>query len=130
MKLTIYFDGSCNLEENKIGIGVVILRKGRVLKKISKEAGSGTNNVAEYAALIVGLKEAKKLGAKEVEIVGDSQLVVNQIKGEYKVKAPHLKPLYSKLISLLKDFKKVKIRWVPRKKNIANKLAYLAIKGG
>ena len=111
------------------GIGAVIKDiKGNVIKKISKFIGIATNNSAEYQALILALETAKKLGAEEISLYADSELLVKQIKGEYKIKSEGLKPLYHKAVNILKDFKSYGIMHIKREKNKeADELANQAI---
>lgn len=79
--------------------------------------GEATNNVAEYRALLLGLELAKRLGAAEVEVVNDSELVARQIGGQYKVKQAHLKPLHQEAMAALRDFGGWSVRSVPRADN-------------
>ena len=76
-----------------------------------------TNNVAEYRAVLSGLERAQGLGADEVEIVGDSELVARQLSGDYKVKHPAMKPLYEQAQAQLESFRSWRIRTVPRAEN-------------
>lgn len=128
MELTIYTDGGCYPNPGKMGIGVVIYKDETILKKISKNLGKGTNNIAEYEALVHGLEEALKLGATTVNIFSDSDLMVNQIKGNYKVKPEHLKRLKEKALQLLNRFDSFEISHIPRERNsMANKLSVRGI---
>jgi ribonuclease HI len=77
-----------------MGIGVVLLENGKKIKEISKRLGKGTNNIAEWSALIEGLKLAKAHGCRELEVRGDSQLIIRQITGRYMVKSQNLIPLH------------------------------------
>jgi ribonuclease HI len=88
-----------------------------VLDEASEFLGVATNNVAEYRGLLLGLARAKALGADEVEVVNDSELVAKQINGEYKVKHAAMRPLYAEAIQALRDFERWSIRSVPRAKN-------------
>ena len=81
--------------------------------------GRATNNVAEYRALIFGIEKAAELGATEVELVGDSELIVKQVRGEYRVKDAGLKPLHSAAQTALGDFAEWTIRHVKREQNAA-----------
>ncbi|MFN3804961.1 MAG: ribonuclease HI [Pyrobaculum sp.] len=116
--LEIYFDGAC--QPDGVGTyGFVITRGGR---KLYGEGGVAcpkdcTNNYAEYTALVKALEKALELGADCIHIFGDSQLVVRQIAGLYKVRAPHLKPLYARARELLQKFRHHEVSWVPRGKN-------------
>lgn len=91
MKLTIQTDGGARGNPGPAGIGVVILdESGKVLEEHAKYLGKTTNNQAEYQAAILGLQRAVALGAKSAEVVADSELLVKQARGEYKVKNPDL----------------------------------------
>jgi ribonuclease HI len=79
--------------------------------------GETTNNVAEYRALLLGLELAKQVGATEVEVINDSELVARQIGGQYKVKQAHLKPLFQEATAALRSFDGWSVRNVPRAEN-------------
>ena len=79
--------------------------------------GEATNNVAEYRALLRGLERARELGATEVEVVNDSELVARQVQGAYKVKHPGLRPLYDQAMEALRGFERWSVRSVPRAQN-------------
>ncbi len=119
MKAEIYCDGACSGNPGESGVGVVIYFKDGIDKElmISEYIGRATNNIAEYSALIRGLEEAASAGAGEVSVFMDSELVVKQIKGEYKVKNPGLKPLWTKAIGLLQRFEKISIAHIRRELN-------------
>jgi ribonuclease HI len=90
---------------------------GEELGRANDYIGEATNNTAEYRALLLGLDQAKSLGAREVEIVNDSQLVERQVRGEYKVRKPELKLLHQEALTSLKGFDRWSIRSVPREEN-------------
>ncbi len=90
---------------------------GGVLAERSKTIGEATNNVAEYRALLLGIDLAKELGADEVEFVGDSKLIVEQVKGNWKVKQEHLRPLHTKARDALRGLGTWSIRHVKRDEN-------------
>jgi ribonuclease HI len=90
---------------------------GTVLAEQAETIGEATNNVAEYRALLLGIDVAKDLGADEVELVGDSKLIVEQVRGNYKVKQEHLRPLHTKVKSELVGFSDWSIRHVKRDEN-------------
>lgn len=90
---------------------------GEVLAERSKTIGDATNNVAEYRALLLGIELARELGADEVEFVGDSKLIVEQVKGNWKVKQEHLRPLHTKSKDALRDLGTWSIRHVKREEN-------------
>jgi len=111
-KVRIYTDGGARGNPGPAGIGVVVLsldqgQEGEALAKISNYIGETTNNQAEYKAVIAGLERAIELGADEVEIVSDSELLVKQCNGEYKVKDPDLAQLFMKVWNLRQNFKNV-----------------------
>ncbi len=119
MKVNVYCDGASRNNPGDAGIGVVI--KSGDNKKVLLEAadyiGQTTNNVAEYMALIRGLEEALILGAKEASFFCDSELLVKQMNGEYKVKNEGLRPLYLHARSLASKFKTFTIKHVYREHN-------------
>jgi ribonuclease HI len=91
--------------------------KGKEISNISKSIGIASNNVAEYTALLEGLKLAYREGYREISIKMDSELVVKQIQGKYKVKHPDLKKLYEKVIREIKNFHDFEINHIPRLEN-------------
>jgi len=96
MKLTVHVDGGARGNPGPAAIAAVIRDEdGEVIHEVHETIGRATNNVAEYRALILGIERAAELGASELELVGDSELVVKQVRGEYKVKDAGLKPLHS-----------------------------------
>jgi ribonuclease HI len=90
-----------------------------VLEELGERIGLATNNVAEYRAVLRGLERAKALGASEVELIGDSELVARQLTGAYKVKHPAMKALHAEAQSALSGFERWRIRTVPRAQNAA-----------
>jgi len=129
-ELIIYTDGCSKGNPGSAGIGIVMYNKsGEVAKKISRYIGMATNNYAEYTALKIALEEAYNMGARRVRLFLDSELVVRQLKGEYKIKSEDLKPLYESVTYLLKKFDYYEINHVNREFNKeADKLANLALK--
>src|SRR5689334_19553614 len=127
--LTLEFDGGSRGNPGPAGIGVVVrTADGTAVVTLGRFIGKATNNVAEYRALITGLREAKKLGARQVYIRGDSELIIKQIKGIYKVKHPDMRVLYDEATSVLEEFDGYKIDHNLRHKNeLADKLANLAM---
>ncbi len=128
-RITLHFDGGSRGNPGPAGIGVVLrAQDGTALVTLGRFIGRVTNNVAEYRALIAAMQEAQKLGAKKVLICGDSELIVKQMRGEYKVKNPDLRVLYEEAQALLHQFDEVKIEHNLRHKNVlADKLANLAM---
>ena len=125
----IFSDGACSGNPGPAGIGVVIRKDGKKVREVSEAIGQATNNIAEYRAFIRGLVEAKALGAEHVQLRTDSQLLFYQLKGEYKVKHANMKPLHEEALLLLKSFKKVECKVVPREENKdADLLATSALK--
>lgn len=129
-KVILYADGSCKGNPGEGGAGVVIKdEQAKPLSHIKRYLGSVTNNIAEYQALILGLQEAKRLGSQEVEIYLDSELVVNQINGVYRVKDSKLKTLEGEVRGLLRHFARWIIRHIPREENReADRLAREAVR--
>jgi ribonuclease HI len=127
--LTLQFDGGSRGNPGPAGIGVVIRAEdGTAIVTLGRFIGRATNNVAEYRALITAMEEAKKLGAKKVVIRGDSELVVKQMLGQYRVKNADLKELYAEAQAVIKQFDQAKIEHNLREKNaLADKLANLAM---
>jgi ribonuclease HI len=91
--------------------------EGQVLADRAETIGDATNNVAEYKALLLGIDLARELEAEETEFIGDSELIVRQVRGEYKVKKADLKPLHAAALAALKELPKWSIRNVPRELN-------------
>ena len=127
--LTIEFDGGSRGNPGPAGIGVVVRAQDRTpLVTLGRFIGRATNNVAEYRALITAMQEAKKLGARKILIRGDSELIVRQMTGVYKVKHPDMKVLYEEAQDLLHEFDAAKFEHNLRDKNeLADKLANLAM---
>ena len=131
-ELVIYVDGASRGNPGRAGAGAVIKdAKGGIVKKLTRDLGSATNNVAEYEALILALEEALILApGSGVSVFADSELVVKQIRGEYKVKNETLKGLHAIAAKLTSAFPSFKITHIPREKNKeADKLANQAIDG-
>ncbi|MEK7165068.1 MAG: ribonuclease HI family protein [Patescibacteria group bacterium] len=118
MKLTIYTDGGARGNPGPAGIGVVLYNKKKeVVKEVSEYIGETTNNQAEYRALLRGLEEAKKTKATEVNIFMDSELVIKQLKQEYKVRDQELGKVFIKVWNLLQGFSDYSLKHVLRHKN-------------
>jgi ribonuclease HI len=96
---------------------VVTDASGEMLAERAETIGEATNNVAEYRALLLGIELAKELDADEVEFVGDSMLIVEQVRGNWKVKQEHLRPLHTKVRDALRDLESWSIRHVKRGEN-------------
>ncbi len=127
MRFRAYIDGAARGNPGPAGAGVYIEAEGdRPAEELYQALGETTNNVAEYRALLLALRRAQELGAQAVEIVSDSLLLVQQVNGVFKIKAPHLIPLVSDAIRKAKSFRRFSIRHVSREKNRkADRLANL-----
>ena len=127
--ITIRFDGGSRGNPGPAGIGVVLLAQDNTpLVTVGRFIGRATNNVAEYKALITGLEEAKRIGARKVIIRGDSELIVKQMNGQYRVKNADLRPLYERAQDLMDEFEVAKIEHTYREDNsLADRLANLAM---
>ncbi len=126
-KAILHTDGGARGNPGPAGIGVV-LKVGDNEKKFKKYIGESTNNQAEYQALILGLTEAIKIGAEEIDCYLDSELVVKQLNNEYRVKNEGLAPLFIKVFNLKQKFKKIKFIHIFREDNKeADKLVNEAI---
>jgi ribonuclease HI len=118
MVYTLKFDGCCYPNPGKMGIGAVILNDDNdKIIEISEKAGNGTNNQAEYLAIIRGLEELSKIYSGRLIIKGDSQLAIKQLKGEWKVKDKDLKPLFEKVKDLEEKFQSIEYNWINREEN-------------
>jgi ribonuclease HI len=120
-------DGAARGNPGPAGAGVHIEAvDGRPAEELFEALGKATNNVAEYSALLLALARAAELKAETVEILSDSLLLVQQVNGVFKVKAPHLIPLVSDAVRRAKQFRRFSIRHIPREKNgLADRLANL-----
>lgn len=118
MKLVIHVDGGSRGNPGPAAVAAVLSTPdGEVVADAKETIGIASNNVAEYKALLLGLQRAKELGASEVEVVNDSELIQKQINGQYKVKHPDMKPLYAESLKALGDFDSWLVRSVPRAQN-------------
>lgn len=115
---TIHTDGGARGNPGPAAIGVVIENNGKIVEEISQPIGETTNNQAEYQAVHAALQAALALGAKRVELFADSELIVKQLRGEYKVKNPELGPWYVKIHSLVNQIGHVTFTPIAREKNI------------
>ena len=118
MRLVVHVDGGARGNPGPAAIGVVTSTPdGEVVDELAEPIGEATNNVAEYRALLRGLERARELGATEVALVNDSELVARQVQGAYKVKHPGLRPLYDQAMEALRGFERWSVRSVPRAQN-------------
>ena len=127
--VNLYTDGACRGNPGQGGAGVVLVdESGEVVATVKRSLGHCTNNIAEYRALIIGLEETLKKRYGQLNIFLDSELLVNQIKGSYKVKNETLKGLMSEVRKLLSYFDGYTVKHIDRSQNhIADRLANEAI---
>ena len=118
MELTIFTDGASQGNPGHAGIGVVVLdSKGKKIREVSQYIGQASNNVAEYTAVIIGLIEAVSSKSKKVTLKTDSELVVRQLNGVYKVKSDNIKTLFIIASNLKKLFNNLSITHISRELN-------------
>ena len=118
MKVVVHVDGGARGNPGPAAAGAVVFTAdGQPLADAAESIGVATNNVAEYRGLLLGLKLARDLGARAVEVVNDSELVARQVNGVYKVKHPDMKPLHAAALRALGQFERWSIRSVPRAQN-------------
>jgi ribonuclease HI len=118
LKLVIHVDGGSRGNPGPAAAGAVLRTTDGVgVDAASRTIGRASNNVAEYQAVLLGLERARALGATEVELVNDSELIAKQLNGRYKVKHVDMKPLYARARAALGDFERWSIRSVPRAQN-------------
>ena len=119
-RLRVYSDGAARGNPGLSGAGAVLVEpSGQVVDRVGKFLGVHTNNYAEYMGLLLGLRRAKDLGVREIEVFADSELMIRQLGGRYQVKSATLRPLYQEAVKLLNDFSRVKLVHVPREMNKA-----------
>ena len=120
MRLVVHVDGGARGNPGPAAAAAVLSTPaGDVVDEASELLGVVTNNVAEYRGLLLGLERARALGATEVEVVNDSELVAHQVNGRYKVKHPDMKPLHAEAMRRLQGFDAWSMRPVPRAQNAA-----------
>ena len=131
MKLVVHVDGGARGNPGPAAAAAVLsTADGDVLDEAHEYLGVATNNVAEYRGLLLGLRRARELGADEIEVVNDSELVAKQVNGIYKVKHRDMKPLHAEARDALTAFEAWKIRSVPRAENArADELVNEALDG-
>jgi ribonuclease HI len=130
--LIVSCDGAARGNPGPAGFGVHITDdRGTVVGELSGWLGETTNNVAEYTAAREGLRRAAELGAQRVHLRSDSQLLIEQLSGRYKVKAAHLRPLYQDVVAAMAAFDAVTLEHVPRERNReADRLANAGVDEG
>lgn len=117
-RLIAHVDGASRGNPGPAGIGVVIeTPEHEVLREVAEPLGRTTNNVAEYTALIRCLEEAKALGGTHIQVMTDSELMARQVNGIYKVRTPHIVPLYERVVDLLRSFERATVQHVRREFN-------------
>lgn len=131
MKVVVNVDGGARGNPGPAAIAAVVQEPdGGVLEERGERIGRATNNVAEYRALLLGIEMARALGAKELDLVGDSELIVKQVKGEYKVKDATMRELHAEAKKALREFDSWSIRHVRREHNAeADRLVNEALDG-
>ena len=129
MKAVLYTDGGARGNPGPAAYGFVLeAEDGSLLAAHGEAIGTATNNVAEYSGLVAGLKKAIELGVDALELVSDSELMVKQMRGEYRVKNEGLRPLYDEALSLARRIETVEYRHVKRAHNeIADRLVNEAL---
>lgn len=119
-RIVVNVDGGARGNPGPAAIAAVASTpEGEVVESRGEAIGTATNNVAEYRALLLGIELARERGAAEVDLIGDSELIVKQVKGEYRVKDAGLKPLHAQVRAALEDFDRWSIRHVRREQNAA-----------
>lgn len=119
-RVRLYSDGAARGNPGLAGAGAVLVEpSGQVVDRLGKFLGRQTNNYAEYMGLLLGLRRARELSVREVEVFADSELMLRQLGGRYQVKSTTLRPLYEEALTLLNDFERVKLVHVPREMNRA-----------
>jgi ribonuclease HI len=117
-RLLVHVDGGARGNPGPAAIAAVLSEPGGdVVEERAELIGHATNNIAEYRALLLGIDRARALGAREVDIVGDSELIARQVRGEYRVKDPALRQLHGRVVAALGEFDRWTIRNVPRAEN-------------
>lgn len=117
LSVHLYCDGASRGNPGRAAYGFVILAQNQLLDRKGAYIGITTNNVAEYQGLVNGLRRCQELKATDVTVRSDSQLLVRQLNGEYRIKSTHLKPLYEEAVRLLKSFSKSLVIHIPREEN-------------
>ena len=131
VKVVVNVDGGARGNPGPAAIGAVVQDEdGGVLEERGERIGVATNNVAEYRALLLGIARAAELGADELDLIGDSELIVRQVKGEYKVKDAAMRELHTEVKRALRPFEDWTIRHVRREQNAAaDRLVNAALDG-
>jgi ribonuclease HI len=118
MRVVVHVDGGSRGNPGPAAAAAVVRSpEGEVLDEAAVTLGRATNNVAEYRGLLLGLERARALGATEVDVVNDSELIAHQVNGRYKVKHADMKPLHAEALAALRDFERWSLRPVRREQN-------------
>ena len=118
MRVVVHVDGGSRGNPGPAAAAAVVSSpEGEVLDEAAMTLGRATNNVAEYRGLLLGLERARALGATEVDVVNDSELIAHQVNGRYKVKHTDMKPLHAEALAALRGFERWSVRPVPRAQN-------------
>ncbi len=127
-KAALWVDGAARGNPGQAGVGMVLEAGGKKVVSMGEYLGKATNNEAEYKALILGMKEAGRRGFSHLEVFSDSELMIRQMRGEYRVKSPSLQELYFQAVKSLEPFRQVVFHHIPREENRqADKMANMAI---
>jgi ribonuclease HI len=118
VRVVVHVDGGARGNPGPAAAAAVVSTPdGEVVDEAAVTIGHATNNVAEYRGLLLGLERARALGATEVDVINDSELIAHQVTGRYKVKHPDMKPLHAQALAALRDFERWSIRPVKRAEN-------------
>jgi ribonuclease HI len=118
VRVIVHVDGGSRGNPGQAAAGAVVSTpEGELLDEASETLGVATNNVAEYRGLLLGLRRARELGATEVDVINDSELIAKQITGAYRVKHADMRPLHAEAMAALRGFERWSIRSVPREQN-------------
>jgi ribonuclease HI len=118
VRVVVHVDGGSRGNPGPAAAAAVVTSpEGEVLDEAAETIGRATNNVAEYRGLLLGLERARALGATEVEVVNDSELIAHQVNGRYKVKHADMKPLHAEALAALRGFERWSLRPVRREQN-------------
>lgn len=128
----MYTDGGSRGNPGPAGVGAAVYKNKQLIKEVTEYIGKATNNVAEYQAVVLGLRSLlEDYSQAKIEVRADSQLLVKQLTGEYRVKSDNLQPLYQEIIELIDNFKEVQFIHIPREQNKkADELANQAMDQG
>jgi ribonuclease HI len=134
-ELLVYSDGGSRGNPGPAAIGAVVLDPSTDpptrLAVVSERIGVATNNVAEYRAVVAGLEAAREFGARRIRVRADSQLLVRQLEGRYRVKQEHLRPFFERARELLSEYEVAVLEHVPREANVdADALVNAALDAG